>query len=241
MIDGATAVSHLCTNAASYLETGAVVPGGRDRDIEETQELLRDCAEWLREADPGADVSATPVAPEESGLPVLRRFGYLLRAGQQLPKTHTPLAELIEAARAVASLAAWSPFYGDSQWSRPFLDRFAVGPLVGPRAPFQRRGLIVDLFLYGPRIHYPLHAHPAREVYLPLYGAGEFRIGSAGRPIHVPPGTAVVHQSDEPHGVTVGEGPVFGLTFLRGDLEAPTWYRSPMSDTREAKICPPLV
>jgi hypothetical protein len=50
-----------------------------------------------------------------------------------------------------------------------------------------------------------------------------------------------VDRSDEPHGVVLGDEPLFGLAFLRGDLEGPTWYREPMADESRPKQYPPLL
>jgi hypothetical protein len=190
MIDGASATAHLCHEASRYLAGAPLYPPGRDLDISETRGLLDECAEWLLSADPDTDSFAHPVPPEDSGMPVLRRFGALVRPqpasaggdGSPEPGTREPGTReaLLFAARALAPLAAWSPFYGESEWSRSFIEGFAVGPIVGPKGSYHFPGLVVDLFLYSPRISYPLHAHPAAEIYLPLVGSGEFVVGGSG-------------------------------------------------------------
>ena len=147
--------------------------------------------------------------------------------------------ELARAARHAAGWADRSEFYQEDLWSRPFLDRFAAGQLVGPGGPFAWEDLVLGLFLFGPGIDYPEHAHESEEVYLILSGAGEFsRGGSPFRAKHA--GDLVVHHGEQAHATRTGQTPLFGLYAWRGATRSRLWYREPMSDAHAPRIYPAM-
>ncbi len=148
---------------------------------------------------------------------------------------------LLEAAASTAGWAAWTEFYQEDEWTRSFVHRFAGGTVVGPTAPWRIDHVIVDIFVYGPEIDYPAHAHPAEEVYLILGGDAYFRVGAAQEYRPLPPGAISHHRPDESHAIRVGPEPILGIVMYRGDLEGPLWYRRDMEDTGEAKKTPGVV
>lgn len=145
------------------------------------------------------------------------------------------------AARAAIGWAGWSEFYAEDDWSRSFIDGFANGDLIGPTAPWRSDRLILGLFVYGPEMDYPPHAHPALEVYCLLTGEAEFQIGAEAPYERYRPGELIFHDVDVSHAIRTFERPVFGLYAWRGSISAPSWYREPMGDAGATKRYPRIV
>lgn len=149
--------------------------------------------------------------------------------------------ELVQTVRTAAGWAAWTEFYREDDWTRGFVHRFAGGTVVGPDAPWRDSRLVLDVFVYGPSIFYPPHAHPAEEVYLILGGEAEFQTGANAPFRPVPPGETRYHRSELPHAIRIGAEPVLGVVMYRGDLEGPLWHRPDMENPAQPKEYPGLV
>jgi quercetin dioxygenase-like cupin family protein len=100
---------------------------------------------------------------------------------------------------------------------------------------------VLDVFVYGPDIDYPSHAHPAEEVYLVLGGTAWFRTGREAEYHPLRAGDLSHHSPDLPHAIRIGDEPVLGVVMYRGDLEGPLWYRSDMYDETEEKKYPGVI
>lgn len=142
---------------------------------------------------------------------------------------------IVEAARTASGWAAWSEFYEQDSWSAPFIERFANGDIIGPSGTWYSDKLILGLFIFGPNIFYPSHAHPAIEIYYVLSGSPQFQVGADQPFIYKPPGSIILHRSDVSHAIRTGLLPVFGVYAWRGELSAPSWYRNNMVDEGEPK------
>ena len=123
---------------------------------------------------------------------------------------------------AVAPRLTWAqnPNYRRSPPSPDFLDNYGyavlAGPSDGPPALARHDQLAFGVLLLGPHTHYPLHHHPAAEVYIPLNraewwrGDGPWREEAAGAVIHHPP--------NMPHATRAGGAPLLALYLWRGEL-----------------------
>src|SRR5262245_25612311 len=89
------------------------------------------------------------------------------------------LTGMVRALQALGPWLVWAqnPNYRRSPPSPDFLDRYGyaviAGPAAGPPALIGHDALALGVLLLGPRTHYPLHHHPATELYVPL-NAGEW-------------------------------------------------------------------
>jgi hypothetical protein len=104
------------------------------------------------------------------------------------------------------------------------------GPDSGPPALITDSEISFGLMLLGPRTHYPLHSHPADEIYYAVTGPSSWRTGDdawssrqAGEIIH--------HRSWIPHATLAGDRPLVLLYVWQGDLETdaaflPDWMAS---------------
>jgi hypothetical protein len=160
----------------------------------------------------GAQPSALPF-----GLPVCAHWGAALAAAAP--------ASLAGPLAVLGPALAWSqnPNYRRRPPDATFLDNYGYAVIAGPSAGAPAlvvcERLALGVLLLGPRTHYPRHAHPAAELYLPLNaaewwkGEGPWTAQPAGAVIHHPPNL--------PHATRTGEGPLLAIYLWRGDLATP--------------------
>lgn len=149
-------------------------------------------------------------------LPVCRFWSVALgQAGANVAGLRAALATL-------APRLSWTqnPNYRRSPPSTDFLDNYGyavlAGPPDGPPALALCENLALGVLLLGPRTHYPLHHHPAAEIYIPLNdalwwcGEGPWRDQQ--------PGTVIHHAPNVPHATRAGATPLLALYLWRGEL-----------------------
>ncbi len=123
---------------------------------------------------------------------------------------------------AVAPRLTWTqnPNYRRSPPSPDFLDNYGyavlAGPSDGPPALARHDRLAFGVLLLGPHTHYPLHHHPAAEVYIPLNGAEWWRGDGPWR--EEAPGAVIHHPPNIPHATRAGDEPLLALYLWRGEL-----------------------
>lgn len=200
----------------------AVLDGARRRLVESgfrdrallLDSLLGDAPVDLPDAgvDAGADAGADAGTRPEH-LPVLR---HLERA--------IALAGLSPAAELAPALARCAP---DLPWTRTasylrsppnpqFLDQYAHAPLAG-RAEGGPADAVVGLLLLAPDTRYPLHHHPADELYLPLTQA-RWAHDRGQEPEPEPAGVLLHHRPWQPHAMTTGDEPLLAVYVWTGDV-----------------------
>lgn len=155
--------------------------------------------------DPPATARALPVAELLSG--ALDRMppgdGYGLRAALQ----------------AAAHLFRWrqNPNYTAANMGAGFMASYGYVEFAGPKdALFHAPNIRVGLLVLGAGLHYPVHAHPAEEIYHPLTGDARWRRGEEEWQI-VPPGHAIHHPPMTPHETKAGASTLLALYCWRGD------------------------
>ena len=114
-----------------------------------------------------------------------------------------PASVLGAAIARAAPLFRWrqNPNYNAANMGAAFMAGYGYVEFAGPKDTlFHAPDIRVGLLLLGPHLHYPLHAHPAEEIYHPLTEGGLWRRGQedwrtvpAGHAIHHPP--MVVHET----------------------------------------------
>jgi quercetin dioxygenase-like cupin family protein len=111
-----------------------------------------------------------------------------------------PAASVADALRALGPLLGWTqnPNYRRRPPDAGFLDNYGYAVIAGPPQAASpplvvEHRLAMGVLLLGPGTHYPLHAHPAAELYVALgagdwwRGEGPWRREAAGAVIHHPP------------------------------------------------------
>ena len=129
-------------------------------------------------------------------------------------------------ARPLATLApalgwAQNPNYRRAPPDPDFLANYGyaviAGPTDGPPAPIRCETLALGILLLGPGTHYPLHSHPAVELYVTLSGDGEWW-RDQGPWRAVPPDRVIHHASLVPHATRAGASPLLAAYVWQGEL-----------------------
>ncbi|NWL77118.1 hypothetical protein DM872_09660 [Pseudomonas taiwanensis] len=92
------------------------------------------------------------------------------------------------------------------------------GPDSGPPALMKDSDISFGLMLLGPDTHYPLHSHPADEVYYTVTGPSSWRVGKGPWSPRAD-GEIIHHPSWIPHATLSGDRPLVLLYVWQGDLE----------------------
>jgi hypothetical protein len=128
-------------------------------------------------------------------------------------------------ARALADLPAplpWHYHYAPRPGEDDLAGRIAFAELIGPDAPLDAPACRIGFTLMAPGTFYPLHAHPAIELYLVIAGRARWTTPETDR--IVPPGDFVLHRSNQPHAMRTLAEPLLALYGWRGDLETSAYY-----------------
>ena len=131
-------------------------------------------------------------------------------------------AGLPDALAGLGPQLVWTqnPNYRRAPPSEDFLDQYGyavlVGPRAGPPALVEHATLALGVLLLGPGTQYPLHHHPATEIYVPLNEAEWWRGGGPWR--EEAPGAVILHPSGVPHATRTGRLPLLAIYLWSGDL-----------------------
>lgn len=128
----------------------------------------------------------------------------------------TSLASFVAQA---APLFRWrqNPNYTTANMGAAFMAGYGYVEFAGPKeALFHAPDIRVGLLLLGPGLHYPLHAHPAEEVYHPLTAGGLWRRGDEDWRA-VAAGDAIHHAPSVPHETKATDRTLLALYCWRGD------------------------
>ncbi len=176
---------------------------------------LSEFLQLLGSIDPDSRVPA-PTAPPNQ-LTVCRFWPPSLRASRGAPSA------LVAALEALGAWLSWTqnPNYRRHPPDATFLDNYGyaviAGPTGGPPALAADPRLALGVLLLGPHAHYPLHAHPAVEIYYTLTPGGEWW-RDEGPWRHEPPGSAIHHAPNVRHATRAGASALLAIYLWRGDL-----------------------
>lgn len=143
---------------------------------------------------------------EDRDLPVRRWFN------AALADAPTPTQAIAAALAVVEHDLQWGQTYAAGD----FLDAYGWAELMGAKGPLSSGTQAVGVLLLGPHTLYPLHAHPAREYYVPISGvASWFSDIEDWRP--VPPGALVHHPPHVVHAMRTGAQPLLAAYCWTGE------------------------
>jgi len=181
----------------------------------DTAASFREFAQLLGSMDPSSRTPARDAKPER--LAVDRFWQASLGAANGVP------SPLVAALETLGPSLAWTqnPNYRRRPPDATFLDNYGyaviAGRIDGPPALVVDARLALGVLLLGPRTHYPLHAHPAVEIYYTLTHGGEWwRDDGPWR--REPPGTLIHHAPNVRHATRAGAAPLLAVYLWRGDL-----------------------
>ena len=126
-----------------------------------------------------------------------------------------PARELAGLLAAECRSLRWGQTYAASDFGDEFLKNYGWTEIFGTRGHFENKMIAGGFLLLGPGVTYPDHHHIAEEIYIPLTGGTEWRMGDA--PFTVRDGGGVVHhRSNVSHAIRTGTEPLLALYLWRG-------------------------
>lgn len=165
----------------------------------------------------------TAAARARPGSPVAgsRRHSELVRrccdqAGRE------PTASIASQLLPVRDALPWCYHYPPRCATEDLGERIGFAELIGPDGPLQAPACRVGFTLVAPDTAYPLHAHPAVELYLVIAGRARWRAGDTEQ--WMSPGALVLHRAHEPHAMRTFDEPLLALWGWSGEIDAPAAY-----------------
>ncbi|TGT75462.1 transcriptional regulator [bacterium M00.F.Ca.ET.159.01.1.1] len=171
----------------------------------------------------GWDMPVRPLEPRALG-----SLRYLDRIAELAPADAKPLTRFVADHR---DELRWGQTYTAADFGQGFVDNYGWLEVFGTRGHFVNDEVAGGLLMLGPNIVYPDHHHIAEEIYIPLTGGTEWRMGEgdfhsrgAGEVIH--------HASNVSHAMRTGKEPLMALYLWRGGPLAQKSTIGPMIDLR---------
>jgi mannose-6-phosphate isomerase-like protein (cupin superfamily) len=128
----------------------------------------------------------------------------------------------MRALAAVREGLPWAYHYAPRPGEVDPAGRIGFAELIGPDGPMAAPDVRVGLTLLAAHTAYPMHAHPAVELYWVMAGHARWTTRRDER--IVPPGGFVLHRSGEPHAMLTFEEPLLALWGWSGDVDTPAYY-----------------
>ena len=150
-----------------------------------------------------------------------RDFSSILAAALIDGRSH-PAAGIAAAVAALPCPLPWRYSYAPRPDAADLAERIAFAEIIGPRAPLAAPGCRAGFTLLAPETFYPLHAHPAVELYLVIAGHAQWTTPDAAR--IVPPGAFVLHRANQPHAMLTFGKPLLALYGWSGEIDPPAFY-----------------
>lgn len=165
------------------------------------------------------DLVADEVARIDWDMPVrslepraLGCLGHLDRIAELASAGGKPLARFVADRR---DELRWGQTYTAADFGQGFIDNYGWLEVFGTRGHFVNEEVAAGLLILGPDIVYPDHHHIAEEIYIPLTGGTEWRMGESG--FHVrDAGEVIHHASNVSHAMRTGKEPLMALYLWRG-------------------------
>ncbi|MCX5512552.1 hypothetical protein C3941_04345 [Kaistia algarum] len=133
-----------------------------------------------------------------------------------------PERELAGTIAILADELRWTFGYAPDPRRPTLSDAIGFADILGKSSLLPASGIVAGLTLIAPHTYYPLHIHPAVELYLVLSGTAEWTAGSTIAA--QPPGTLILHPSDLPHAMRTGHEPLLALFTWSGDIVTPSRF-----------------
>ena len=149
-----------------------------------------------------------PAVP--AAIPGLR---HLPAAADLAPAFSAPFARALKSA---APALAWRRSYTPQTVGAEFWDNYGWTEFVGLTGPAPSERLACGVMLLGPGVTYPLHHHEAEEMYVPLSGIADWKMGEQAWEA-LPPGSVIHHPSNASHAMRTGDAALLALYLWRSD------------------------
>jgi len=131
-------------------------------------------------------------------------------------------AAIAAAIAALPGTLPWQYHYAPRPGEADLAERIGFAELIGPYGPLTAPECRVGFTLMAPGTFYPLHAHPAIELYLVISGVAAWT--SPGTVRIVAPGQFVLHRTNQPHAMRTFGETLLALYGWRGDIHTSAYY-----------------
>jgi len=106
----------------------------------------------------------------------------------------------------------------------------AFAEIIGPAAPFRSDSVCLGLTLIGPETLYPVHRHPAIELYYVVAGIATWTLDGLSQ--DHPPGTFILHPSQAIHAMRTHAEPLLAIYSWSGsDVRTSSVYTNSIPST----------
>jgi len=139
-------------------------------------------------------------------------LSHLDRAVELAPPDAKPLVRFVADRR---SDLRWGQTYSETDFGKAFIDNYGGWEGLGMGGHLANDALAAGLLILGPDIVYPDHHHVAEEIYVPLTGGTEWRMGDGGFRAR-DAGEVIHHASNVNHAMRTGREPLLALYTWRG-------------------------
>ena len=109
----------------------------------------------------------------------------------------------------------WGQTYTSADFGQEFIDNYGWLEVFGTRGHFANDTLAGGFLILGPGIEYPDHHHVAEELYIPLTGGTEWRMGGGAWRLRAA-GEVIHHASNVSHAMRTGDEPLLAFYLWRG-------------------------
>lgn len=109
----------------------------------------------------------------------------------------------------------WGQTYSEADFGATFMENYGWLEVFGTRGHFVNDEVAGGLLILGPDTLYPDHHHVAEEIYVPLTGGTEWRMGAGGFRTREA-GEVIHHASDVSHAMRTAKEPLLALYIWRG-------------------------
>jgi len=162
---------------------------------------------------------ATPTAAFE---PPASNHGVTRHITSALRQKPGQVIDVLDAFRPLFPSLPWRYGYASRNDTPGLEHNMGWAELVGPVAPFQSDSVCLGFTLIGPNILYPLHRHPAVEVYFVLSGKATWTAAQqSGRRA---PGEYILHTRNVPHAMQTGAESLLAVYTWSGDVHTSSVY-----------------
>jgi mannose-6-phosphate isomerase-like protein (cupin superfamily) len=156
---------------------------------------------------------AGPTGMVEVGAASIPSLRHLPAAVHRAPSFSARMASALASA---AHTLTWRRSYTPAVVGQEFWDNYGWTELVGLSSRAHSERLACGIMLLGPRVTYPLHHHEAEEIYVPLSGTADWKLGTHPWEAQAP-GSVIHHPSNLSHAMRTGEAALLALYLWRSD------------------------
>ena len=131
----------------------------------------------------------------------------------------------------------WYQIFDGSTIDTDFAAGLVAGQIIGKRGIVRSSSVFVGLFLLAPGLCYPLHQHPALEVYYVLGGKISIRHGRQKAPMNFAAGDISVTPPHQVHELRTGDEPCLLAYIWTGDMTGENWWWEEQPDHAWDRVC----